>query len=197
MAKFESPLVNKSFGGSGMREFEVPDEGDQPMPRGRMPMEEEHYHEEPKIIQAPMRSNQSKTKLSDSAKKRIEMLLGMTEMTRKVDIDGNVFILQTLPGEEVRDAVKAIMPFDGTIEAPFEARRQFLARSLTHIAGIEIHQFIGSYEFDVKLSFIDNLGNAFLDRLYEEYTILSNESKNKYSIKTAADAKEVVEDLKK
>lgn len=192
MAKFESPLVNKSFGGSGMREFEVPDEGDQPIPRGRMPMEEE-----PKIIQAPMRSNQAKAKLSDSAKKRIEMLLGMTEMTRKVDIDGNVFILQTLPGEEVRSAIKAIMPFDGTVEASFEARRQFLARSLTHIAGIEIHQFIGSYEFDVKLSFIDNLGNAFLDRLYEEYTILSNESKNKYSIKTAADAKEVVEDLKK
>lgn len=138
-----------------------------------------------------------KERLNDGARRRIEMLVGMTQNTREVVLDGNVFILQTLKSKDMREALMAASVFDGTIQSPFEIRKQLLARSITQIAGVESGAFVGSNGVEAKLDFIDEQVEAVLNRLYSEYLILVKESNDKYSIKTSEDATQVVEDLKK
>ena len=125
------------------------------------------------------------------------MLLGMTQSTRDCVIENNNYSLKSLKSKEMRAALMAASEFDGTIQAPYEIRRQFLARSLTHVAGIEIDHFLGSKTLESKLLFLDELDESLLNRLYEEYLILNKDSREKFAINTAQDAKEVVEDIKK
>jgi hypothetical protein len=125
------------------------------------------------------------------------MLLEMTRSNREVDLNGNVFILQTLRSKEMREAMMAASEFDGTVQSPFEIRRQLLSRSLISLAGIEFAQFVGSDSLEAKLELIDSLDEAILNRLFDEYSALVRESRDKYAIKTDEVAKEVAEDLKK
>ena len=138
-----------------------------------------------------------KTRLNEGAKRRIEMLLGMTRSTRTVDIEGHTYALQTIKSKDMRDAILEASKFDNTVESPFEIRRQLLSRSLTIIAGVEIEQFVGSRDLESKIAMIDELSEHLLNRLYREYITMNEEAKEKYSIKSEADAKEVLEDLKK
>jgi hypothetical protein len=97
----------------------------------------------------------------------------------------------------MREAIMAAAEFDGTVQSPFEIRRQLLARSLVQVAGLDVAQFVGSNELGARLELIDDLDEALLNRLYDEYLEMVRESREKYTIKSEQDAKEVVEDLKK
>lgn len=136
-------------------------------------------------------------RLSQGAKKRIEMLIGMTRSSKSINIDGTEYILQTLKSQETRDALLAAAKFEHTVEFPFEFRLQYLARSLVKIAGIDIDQFLSDSSFSSKIAFINELDEHLLKRLYDEYINLSKEASNKYSVNTAKEAEGVIDDLKK
>jgi hypothetical protein len=136
-------------------------------------------------------------RLNDGAKKRLEMLLDMTRTTHEVNIDGTIFILQTLAGKSMREAIMEASEFDGTVQSPFEVRKQFLARSLISIGGATFSQFVGSDSLEVKLAFIDELHEPLLNKLYDTYLKMTEIAKDKYSIKNENDAREIIEDLKK
>jgi hypothetical protein len=136
-------------------------------------------------------------RVNEGAKRRIEMLVGMIRTTRQVELDGNLYVLQTLRSKEIRESIMAAANFDGSVQFPFEMRKQYLARSLIHVAGVDIEQFVGSNSLEAKLDLIDDLPEAILLRLYQEYSILVTESTEKYAIKSDAEAQEVAEDLKK
>jgi hypothetical protein len=214
--QFDSPIGNKKFAGAPLRELDVPDESDHPHVASKMDeeiqnmrMQREHEAMAQKIqerdtsevereIRAAREAKRTgKERLNDGAKRRIEMLIGMTRSTREANIDGNVYIFQTLKAKEMREAILAASEFDGTVQSPFEIRRQFLARSITHIAGVEFELFIGANDLETKLLFIEELDDALLNRLYDEYVLLSRDARDKYSIKTVDEAKGVTEDLKK
>lgn len=222
MPSFESPLGNKRVAGPVMREIDVPDESDfnqenivNPVVRRRAQMpdldeasiqnfqaklqgiERSPAELEQEFVTARKAKLSGKERLGDSAKRRIEMLLNMTKTTHSVDIEGNVFVLQTIPSKYMEEAIMSISRFDGTVQAPFEARRQFLARSIVSIAGVDFNQFVGSNNFDVKLEFIDEIDESLLNRLYSEYLFMAEKAKDRYSVKNEADAREVMEDLKK
>lgn len=215
MPNFESPIGKRNFSGPAMREFDVPDESyghqqrqmiDEDSIRNLQDRVERQFgfpdDQDLNRAEQEMRSmrdlkKSGKEKLNEGAKRRIEVLIGLTRNTREVTINENVFALRTLKSKEMREAIIAASAFDGTIQGPFEIRRQLLARSLTHVAGVDIDNFLGSTSFESKLSFIDELDDFFSGRLYDEYVILSNESREKYSIKSDQEVKEVVEDLKK
>jgi hypothetical protein len=139
----------------------------------------------------------SQTQLNDGARRRIEMLIGMIRTTRDADIEGNVYTLQTLKGKEMREAIMAASEFDGTVQSAFEIRRQMLARSLSKVANVPIEQFVGSTSLEARFNFIDELDDFLLNRLMEEYSLLTQEAKTKYSLSTPEQVKEVAEDLKK
>lgn len=136
-------------------------------------------------------------RLNDGAKRRIEMLVGMTRHTRTFEVGGNVYVLQTLRSRELRDAVIAATAFDGSVQSPFEIRKQLLARSLVQIAGMDANQFMGSNDIEDKLSGLDEFDHYLLGRLYDEYLSMVKEAQVKYAAHTPEQAKEVVEDLKK
>jgi len=227
MANFESPIGSKKIPtAGGMRTFDVPDETgyhpqmqQAPAQYSQMPpIDENSIREfqarmnqqymanqrvqeasevERELQEARALKRNNKDRLNEGAKRRLEILLGMTQLVREVKIGDNVFVLKTLTSKQIRESLDEIAKVDGTIQAPYEIRRQFLARSLTHIAGVETDQFIGSNLIENKLLFIDELDDNLLSRLYAEYVILSDESKQKYSIKNPEEVKEVMEDLKK
>lgn len=226
MANFESSITSKKFSGPKMKEFDIPDESDfhasddpqlhNAIRRRAMPSIDVNAMEEfqaringsqqdpadlEREIAAAREAKEAKRtgreRLSDGARRRIEMLVGMTRGSRSADLDGNVFILQTLKSKEMREAITAAAEFDGTVQSPFEIRRQLLARSLTQVADVDIEQFIGSVSLEAKLEFIDELGESLLNRLYDEYLIMVKETREKYAVKDIDAAKEIAEDLKK
>lgn len=207
MPGFDSPIGSKSFQGAPMREFEVPDAtGYSDVPnieeiqqfQSRMESHpHSHQHQQTPQISQYERREQNSNRLGEGAKKRIEMLLGMSQTFREVKIDSNIFVLRSLKSKEMRDALIAAFQFDGTIQGPYEIRKQLLGRSLTHVAGVEIDQFLGSSSLENRFLFIEELDESLSSRLYEEYLLLSKDAKEKYAIKTEQEAKEVAEDIKK
>lgn len=131
------------------------------------------------------------TKLSDFSRKRLDILIGMSKLSREFDIDGTTFELQSLSSGELRQV------YIETVLYYHILRRQILAKSLVKIAGLDVHDFINDYEYKSKLLLIDSLGESFVSRLFNEYNILSEEVNTKYAIKTEEQMKEVLEDLKK
>lgn len=136
-------------------------------------------------------------KLNNFSRKRLDILIGMSKLYRKVDIDGVVFELQSLSSKDLREAYIETSKFNETFQFSYELRRQILSRSIIKIGELDIHDFIGDYEYDSILELIDNLGDSFLNRLFNEYEILNKEVSSKYAIKNENDMKEVVDDLKK
>ncbi len=225
MPKFDSPIGSKQFQGQPMRDISVPDEGgydQQPMSQRRHTREQgppvfdeasmrefqaqlqppptqvrEMTNVEMDMIAAKKAKREGKERLSDGARRRIEILVGMTRLSKDVEIDGQLYRLQTLKSKELREALVATSEFDGSIQLVFETRKQLLARSLILVAGVEIAQFLNSDELQAKLDFIEEVDHSLLLRLYNEYVLLANEAQEKYALKTVAEVKEVAEDLKK
>ena len=152
---------------------------------------------EREIRQAREMKRMGKERLGEGAKRRLEHLLGMIRHTREVPIGDVLFVMQTLTGKETRASIKGASEFDGTIESPFEIRIQLLARSITHIGGIEFEQFVGSSSVNIKLLFIEELDDNVLNKLYDEYIEMNREAKKKFSANNATEAQEVISDIKK
>lgn len=168
------------------------------MQREEMPVYEQDPAElERQIRQAREDKRTGRERLDAGAKRRIEMLVGMTRGTRSVDIEGNTFVLRTLRSKEMREALMFASQYDGTIQSPFEIRRQLLARSVVQIAGVDTEQFIGSADIEAKCDFIDLMDESLLNRLYDEYLALVQENKAKYAVKNEEEVKEVIDNLKK
>lgn len=138
-----------------------------------------------------------KERLGEAAKRRVEMLCGMFSLTRTVELGGQIFILRTLKGKEIKESIMAASVHDGTVAVPFETRKQYLSRSLVQIAGTEVEMFLGDDSTEARLEFVEELPETILGVLFTEYLLLAEESSKKYGINNEATAKEVVADLKK
>jgi len=148
-------------------------------------------------IYTSKKSNQNQDKLSDGAKRRIEMLCGMVRNTRQVEVLGNQYELRTLKSKEVLDALLSVSKLDGTISLPFQTRKEFLARSLVKVAGTDINLFLGSDSIQSRIDFLDELEEPLIERLYREYTLLVNEVNASYGLNDPQVTEGVHEDIKK
>lgn len=223
MASYDSPIGKKQFQGQPIKETVIPDESGytassvssrQPnfqlddvalrdfntrMGSAQMPPmpSQDQAELEQQFREAREAKKLGKERLNEGARRRIEMLVGMTRATRTVTLENNVYVLQTLRDQELRDAVVSASAFDGSVQSPFEIRKQLLARSIIQIAGMDFDQFIGSRDLEAKLDCITLFDHYLLGRLYDEYLAMVKEARERYAIKDETDAKEVVEDLKK
>ena len=152
---------------------------------------------ERQVIESRKARRDGKERMSDGARRRIEMLIGMTQLTKTVEVGGASFVLKTLQAKEARTALTAAAEYDGTVQFSFEYSKQLLARSLTQISGVDIDQFLSSSDLETRLDFIDELPQSLFTRLYNEYVALDNESRDKFVMKNELQVQEVVEDLKK
>lgn len=136
-------------------------------------------------------------RLNDAARKRIDILCGVSRGTREVDIDGNKYSLRTLKGKEHRAAIVAAAEWDGSAHAAFEIRKQLLARAIVQVTGYDLGLFVGDNSIEARLEFVDELEEPMLNKLYSEYLNMVQETQNKYFPQTETQVKEVMEDLKK
>lgn len=221
MPSSESPLGKRRINAQPMREFDIPDESegsqqfdvDAAIRNGGMRQlnmdeianfqvrasqaDDDPGQVEREIKAAKEARRRGIDRLNEGARRRIEMLVGMTRSTKTVVIEGNSYAFQTLKSKEMSEAIMAASKFDGTVQSPFEVRKQLLARSLVQIGDISINNFVGSNSLDDILLFIDELDDILLNRLYSEYVALTKEARDKYSVKNEQEVKEVVGDLKK
>jgi hypothetical protein len=225
MPTYDSPLGETKITGNTLKEMDVPDESEYSKSQGQVfaPSVTKRYGN-PHLDEAAIRDFQAKMqsfdnevdpeterqmkaardakragreRLNDSARKRIEMLIDMTRGRHTVEIEGQSYSFNTLKAKEMREAIFEASKFDGTTDSPFEIRRQLLARSLVQVVGIDVDQFMGSNKLEDRLYLVDQMDDALLNVLYAEYIKMVDENKGKYSIKSDADVKEIVEDLKK
>jgi hypothetical protein len=163
----------------------------------RQPMTFEDVKRAEEAMKAAKTAKFAPSRLSAAAKKRIAIICGISRDNRSVVIDGETYVLQILKGHETRASYLAASAFDGTIESPFEIRKQLLARSLCSIAGTDIDLFLGDDSLESKLAMIDELPESLLVKLMDEYTKLTDEVQARYFPKSEAEVAEVIEDLKK
>jgi hypothetical protein len=225
MAGYDSPIGKKQFQGQPFKQVTIPDESGGPPPNQVRPQDYPAPQFDPQALREfnarmnpqpeyqQMQDNQSEVerqfreareakvsgheRLNDGAKRRIEILLGMTRHTRSFQIGSNTFTLRTLRSDELEEAVVAATNFDGTVRSPFVIRKQLLVRSLVQIAGADADQFFGSSDIDAKLEGLGKFDHYLLGRLYDEYLSMVKEAQEKYAIQTPEQAQEVMEDLKK
>jgi len=218
MAGFDSPIGKRNIQ-NNMKEFTVPDETASQQRRSfessapvfddremrdfeaRMQPPPQQIQElndtQRQFAEAKRLKKEGKERLSEGARRRVEMLINMSKMTRDVMIEGNLYRLQSLPSAELREVMIAAAEFDGSVQLVFETRKQVLARSLIIIAGVEVSQFLNSTDMQDRLNLVELLDHGLIIRLYSEYLILAKEVQEKYTLKTEAEVKEVIEDLKK
>lgn len=152
---------------------------------------------EKQIMEAKKFKRDGKERLTEGARRRVEMLINMSRMTRDVVLEGHLYKLQSLTSADLREVMINAAEYDGTVQLIFETRKQILARSLIVVAGVEFGQFLNSTDMQDRLDVIELLDHGLLVRLYNEYNILATEVQDKYTLKTEQDVKEVLEDLKK
>ena len=206
MSSFESPLGKQTFQSNQVKEFDVPEVRNPYANRQSVEdfqnklngiNEEEADVEFERVKQSKSQRKAAANFVSDSGQKRISLLLGLTKSTRECEILGNKYVLRTLSSKEMKDAILSLTQFETNVEMMWESRRQYLGRALVEIAGIPIEDFLGSSNLEARFQFIDEMHESFLNRLYEEYSLLVKESDAKFKINSVADVTEVLSDIKK
>lgn len=218
----KSPIGSRTFSassgeGQGLRTFEVPDESsegyeEQPAlpqrsytshgPTGSQPPQ---YSRPPQPSQAELEAGmraarQAKASghvpIHPEAKERIEYLAGLGRMSKDVPVAGMVFSIRTLKARENRAAIFAAAQVS-RVETLFEGRRHQLAYSIYKIDNVDIDYVLGTDSFEAKLNYIEELDENVANYLYDQFGILNDEAVKTHGLKSEADVKEVVEDVKK
>lgn len=216
MPTYDSSLGETKFTGKALKEIDVPDETgytqtttkqygeaiDETAIRNFQSMMQDSVGDDAAEVERQMKAAREaklsgKVRLNEGPKRRIEMLIGMTRSHHTAEVEGQTYSFQTLKSKEMREVMSEASQFDGTIQYIFEIRRQLLARSLTKVVGTDIEQFVGSNQLQPRLDLVDDMDDALLNRLYDEYLKMVNSTKSRFLAKTDDDAKEIVEDLKK
>lgn len=208
MAGFQSPQFSKNFPptqgqAQPLREFNVgaPEEQPQTQPM-QQTFSSPQVSSPPQIQQSLKEARQEKIaiagKISDTGKRRIELLAQIGRLTKDIKIGDYTFTLRTLKAREMEAAMLAtVRSAEFNIEASYETRRQQLARAISKIDGTDIDDVIDSHSIDDRLNLIEELEEMVVSKLWDTFILLQGESRAKYGINTETDAKEVVEDLKK
>lgn len=200
-AEFNSPIFRKRMATMNsqsptMKEFIVGEPEDHEMNNFETNDDESLKIE--KQIEQARREKNSMPKITDQAKKRLEILTNIGRLTHDVKLEDYTFTIKSLKSKETKEAtLSAIGNTANNAELSFEIRRNILARSISKIDGKEIELILGSDLLDKKLELIDDLEESVVVKLYEEFQKMKDLATNKYGVSSDKDASEVIEDLKK
>lgn len=148
-----------------------------------------------RLEEARARRKESKNVVSEGFKNRVQLLTGISRLTKDVTIDGIIFSIKSLTGRETREIFESAAKYDLNISQLHELRAQTLARSIYKIDGQPINIILGTSDLENITGIIENFDESLINYLYGEYENLINENKKKF--KSLSGDKEVVEDLKK
>lgn len=200
--KFESTSMGNVGGGSFTPPRKVYSVGEDEEP-------ELSKHAEPELVKtnleeyAAQRAKMFETskKSSVESKGRLEYLLGLGRIKDTMEVDGVKFGLQSLRTRELESVWEEVIKLGDTeskLKFQFELRIQTLARALVSVDDMPFEMVLGKSTLDDKMVFLRELDENVIDFLYSFYQKnIVDVGKDKYSIKSKEDAKEVSEEIKK
>jgi hypothetical protein len=208
MSEIKSPLGNRSYSAPQKQVFSVPDESEgmfeipgesevappPVMPRNATVLTPAQFNE----LQAKKQALKvSMGRPTSEARQRIELLTGIGRLETEVEVDGHKFVLQSLKAREMREVVKSAGKVDLLSEQIFELRLQTLARSIIYIDGQPLDLILGHSSIEARLAFVDECEEHIVTQLYSAYSEMIKQNENKFALKSATDAHEVVDEIKK
>jgi len=229
MSKILSDIGSREFDGSaGVRKFTVEDptmsDDDFDNPSGRLKRHRQAEtqqrtpsiadYTQDEIIEARRRKMDEMNRISEPARQRIEVLIGIGRATKNVEIasenESVIFSIRTLKGREIKKLMRYVGSLSSTesnittAEASIAARDIILAWSIYAIDGVNFDLFLNisnqaneDEKLSDKLVFIENLDESVIAHLYSEYGVLTKNNASRFSVKDEADAKEVSESIHK
>lgn len=225
MPKIVSSIGSKDIAGAGMRTFSVNDptnsDEDFDNPQGRLrrfQAEQQNsssiadYSQE-EIMEARRRKTEELNRISEPARQRAELLIGIGRGTKDVvftsDTDSITLSLRTLKGREIKGLMRYAATLSQknnvtTAEASLSIRDIILSSSIYAIDGVSLDVFLNlsnklddEEKLSAKVIFIEDLDDSIIDKLYSEYGQLTKDNAARFAVKNEADAKEVSESIRK
>jgi hypothetical protein len=202
MGRIESDIGSREFdsSGSGMRNFTVNDESQPQQPQ--MTAAE--------VMAARQRKVQEYGQVSDSAKRRIELLVGIgrskVDVPVETDNGKTTYSLRTLKSREVKKVLHLATELSDNKTSQLEGvlilRERVLAYSLYAIDGVDVDimlNIVGNEHERIaaRAAFLEEQDDSFIGHIYEHYEKLTKNNTAKYSVKTEEEAKEVAEQMTK
>lgn len=154
-------------------------------------------------------NGQQQAGLSDDARRRIDLLLGIGQVTREVVVLHKskqvTFSIRSLKAKEKRHIVMLARQFDQSKSSDdfFVLRNTTLLYSVFAIDGFDIDLVLGISGFEPKVkieyrnAFLSDLDDDLLNHLFVQYNELIVAEESRFSVTTSQQVKEVVQDLKK
>lgn len=141
----------------------------------------------------------SQQRVSHDARDRMNYLANIGRKTVDVTADNSVFTLQTLKSKEMRAALSAAAKFgSNTPEHYFTLRNFTMAYALHSVDNMTLDLILGDDSPEVVVAYmLEEMDDVVLDYLYANFLELHADQKNRFSLKTEKDMKEVAEDVKK
>lgn len=136
-------------------------------------------------------------KPTSEAKLRVELLTGIGRLQTEVVVEDHKFSLQSLKAGEMKEVMRSLSDTSVGTDAMYEMRTHILSRSLYAINNQSIDLVIGATALEEVISFIDNLQEELVNKLYAGYTSMVSKNEDKLTITSAEQAKEVAEEIKK
>lgn len=208
MSEIESPLGKKSFGQTSRKVMTVSDESEdfdtRPLPPARAAQPQPQMQEvklTPEQFNAMQARKQdfrvSQKRPTNEARERVEILTGIGRLTQDVVIENYKFSLQSLKSKEMREVIKAVAQTEMGAESAYEMRTQILARSIVRIDDQPISLVLGDDSLEAIMLFLDDSEETVVNKLFDTYNKMVKSNEEKITIKTAEDAQEVAEAVKK
>jgi hypothetical protein len=134
---------------------------------------------EPQQVQEPVQA--SKSLLVEEERKKLDDLIFLGKVSKEVDLAGHRFEVATLTHKEHTALMAELSEFAKASEASlFVIRAYTMAFVLKRIDGVRIDDIKTEGEFKnpfaKRLDLIDNMQLRVIEKLYEEYSVLSDES---------------------
>lgn len=158
---------------------------------------------------------EAQNKASPNVKKQLELRLGIGRVYKDVLVnDGEqevTFTVRTLKGYETRQLLRYLGTLakgakendDSSSDLVLALRTFTLVLAIHAVDGVDFDQALGCYgqddeiRYDQRAAFIEELDDAVINYVYAEYEIMNQSHKDKYTIKTDEQAKEVAQEIKK
>lgn len=112
--------------------------------------------------------------VNKEAKSRFDILLGIARGTKDVVVDNITFSLRTLKSYESIDALSAAIAAKNAFEEMGSVRSRTLAYAIYKIDGVDSDRVFQTTSIDAKAEIIDNMSDAVVNYLFNEYNSLKN-----------------------
>jgi len=167
--------------------------------------------------QAQFKDEQVQYRSTQDARRRVDILTGLGRKTKDVpiELEGQHVVItlrtlktfeQTMLAQVIEQAERVQISETITVFSPTSAHRVRL-EALTHsvflIDGQDIDLVLGTYnspyesQLEARQMLISEMDGALTEHLYSKYQELSKETQDGYAPKTAAQAEEVVDTIRK